>query len=89
MERELFAEVVNELIQRRGFVPPLSGSMFGVRLTREDGQLKSELVCQYVEVQFALPMNVMVVDDANHVARVLVPLSGERTVTVPSGPSLR
>jgi hypothetical protein len=43
----------------------------------------------YVEVQFALPMNVMVVDGANHVARVLVPLSGERTVTVPSGPSLR
>ena len=89
LERELFAEVVAELIQRRGFVPPLSmvgvaddGSMFGVRFTQEDGQLKSELVCQYVEVQFGLPMNVMVVDDANHVARVLVSLSGERTVTV-------
>ena len=89
MGRELFADVVAELIERRGFVPPLSmvgvaddGSMFGVRFTREDGKLKSVLVCQYVEVQFGLPMNVMMVDDAGKVARVLFPLSGGRIVTV-------
>jgi hypothetical protein len=56
--------------------------MFGVRFTRDDGQLKTELVCQYVEVQFGLPMNLMVVDDAGKVARVLLALNGERTVTV-------
>ena len=87
--REMFAQVVAELVDGRGFVAPLSmvgvaddGSMFGVRFTREDGQLKTELVCQYVEVQFGLPMNVMVVDDAGKVARVLFALSGERTVTL-------
>ena len=89
LRRELFAEVVAELVDGRGFVPPLSmvgvaddGSMFGVRFTHDDGQLKTELVCQFVEVQFGLPMNVMVVDDANKVARVLFSLNGERTVTV-------
>jgi hypothetical protein len=35
-----------------------------------------------VEVQFGLPMNLMVVDDAGKVARVLLALNGERTVTV-------
>jgi hypothetical protein len=33
-------------------------------------------------VQFGLPMNVLMVDDAGKVARVLFPLSGGRTVTV-------
>jgi hypothetical protein len=89
LRRELFAEVVTELVDGRGFVPPLSmvgvaddGSMFGVRFARDEGQLKTELVCQYVEVQFGLPMNLMVVDDAGKVARVLLALNGERTVTV-------
>jgi hypothetical protein len=89
LRRELFAEVVTELVDGRGFVPPLSmvgvaddGSMFGVRFTPDEGQLKTELVCQYVEVQFGLPMNLMVVDDAGKVARVLLALNGERTVTV-------
>jgi hypothetical protein len=89
LRRELFAEVVAELVDARGFVPPLSmvgvaddGSMFGVRFTQDDGQLKPELVCQYVEVQFGLPMNVMVVDNAGKAARVLLALDGKRTVTM-------
>ena len=89
LRRELFAEVVAELVDGRAFVPPLSmvgvaddGSMFGVRFTSDSGQLKTELVCQYVEVQFGLPMNLMVVDDAGKAARVVLALDGKRTVTV-------
>jgi hypothetical protein len=44
LRRELFAEVVTELVDGRGFVPPLSmvgvaddGSMFGVRFARDEG----------------------------------------------------
>jgi hypothetical protein len=87
--REGFAKVVVELIEGQSFVPPLSvigvaddGSMFGVRFVREDGEMKAQLVCQHVEIQFGLPMNVMVVDDANRVARVLFRMNGERTVTL-------
>ena len=50
LRRELFAEVVTELVDGRGFVPPLSmvgvaddGCMFGVRFARDEGQLKTEL----------------------------------------------
>jgi hypothetical protein len=43
-----------------------------VRFERVDGQLKPQLVCQHVEIQFGLPINVMVVDYANRVARVLL-----------------
>ena len=89
VRRELFAEIVAELVDRNGFVPPLSmvgvaddGSIFGVHFERVDSQLKAELVCQHVEVQFGLPMNILVVDDANRVARVLLRISGERVVTV-------
>ena len=87
--REGFAQVVAELVQQKGFVPPLSavgvaddGSIFGVHFERADGQLKAELVCQHVEIQFGLPINVMVVDDANRVARVLFRMNGERVVMV-------
>jgi hypothetical protein len=87
--REMFAEVVAELIEERGFVPPLSmvgvaddGSMFGVRFARESGQLQAQVLCQHVEIQFGLPMNVMIVDDANKAARIFVSTSGERTLTV-------
>jgi hypothetical protein len=87
--REQFVEVVAELVGQRGFVPPLSmvgvaddGSIFGVRFVQEDGELQANLVCQYVEVQFGLPMNVMVVDDTNSVARVLFGNTGTRVVTV-------
>ncbi len=87
--RKGFAKVVAELIEGQAFVPPLSvigvaddGSVFGVRFTREDGQLKAQLVCQHVEIQFGLPMNVMVVDDANRAARVLFRMNGERVVTM-------
>lgn len=87
--RELFAEVVAELVEERGFVPPLSmvgvaddGSMFGVRFAHESGQLQAQVLCQHVEIQFGLPMNVMIVDDANKAARVFVSTSGERTLTV-------
>ena len=87
--RKGFAQVVAELVEQKGFVAPLSvmgvaddGSMFGARLERVDGALTSKPVCQYVEIQFALPINLMVVDDANRVARVLFRMSGERVVTV-------
>jgi hypothetical protein len=87
--RELFAEVVAELVEERGFVPPLSmvgvaddGSMFGVRFVREGGQLQATVLCQHVEIQFGLPMNVMVVDDANKAARIFVSNAGERSLTV-------
>jgi hypothetical protein len=87
--RELFAEVVAELVEERGFVPPLSmvgvaddGSMFGVRFAREGGQLQAQVLCQHVEIQFGLPMNVMIVDDANKAARIFVSTGGERTLTL-------
>ena len=87
--RELFAEVVAELVEERGFAPPLSmvgvaddGSMFGVRFTREAGQLRAQVLCQHVEIKFGLPMNVMIVDDANKAARVFISTSGDRTMTV-------
>jgi hypothetical protein len=87
--RELFAEVVAELVEERGFVPPLSmvgvaddGSMFGVRFAHEGGKLQAQVLCQHVEIQFGLPMNVMIVDDTNKAARVFVSTSGERTLTV-------
>ena len=87
--RELFAEVVAELVEEHAFVPPLSmvgvaddGSMFGVRFAQESGKLQARLLCQHVEIQFGLPMNVMIVDDANKAARVFVSTSGERTLTV-------
>jgi hypothetical protein len=87
--RELFAEVVAELVQERGFVPPLSmvgvaddGSMFGVRFAHEGGQLRAQVLCQHVEIQFGLPMNVMIVDDANKAARVFVSTGGERALSL-------
>ncbi|HJZ44148.1 MAG TPA: hypothetical protein VJ233_10530 [Hyphomicrobiaceae bacterium] len=87
--RELFAEVVAELVEEHGFVPPLSmvgvaddGSMFGVRFAQESGKLQAHVLCQHVEIQFGLPMNVMIVDDTNKAARVFVATSGERTLTV-------
>jgi hypothetical protein len=87
--REGFAQVVAELIDLKKFVPPLSvmgvaddGSMFGARLERVDGALTPKLVCQHLEIQFGLPINLMVVDDANRVARVLFRINGERAVTV-------
>jgi len=87
--RELFADVVAELVEEKGFVPPLSmvgvaddGSMFGVRFSRESGQLQAQVLCRHVEIQFGLPMNVMIVDDANKAARVFVSTGGERTLTV-------
>jgi hypothetical protein len=87
--RGQFVEVVAELVGERGFVPPLSmvgvaddGSIFGVRFAQEDGELKAQLVCQHVEIQFGLPMNVMVVDDTNRVARVLFRINGERAVAL-------
>jgi len=87
--RELFADAVTELVEKRGFLPPLSmvgvaddGSIFGVRFTQEPGQLRAELLCQHVEIRFGLPMNVMVVDDANRAARILISTRDERTVTV-------
>jgi hypothetical protein len=87
--RELFADVVAELVEEKGFVPPLSmvgvaddGSMFGVRFAHEGGQLQAQVLCQHVEIQFGLPMHVMIVDDANKAARVFVSTGGERTLTV-------
>jgi hypothetical protein len=49
----------------------MMGSIFGVRFEREGGELKGKLVCQQIEIQFGLPINIMVVDDANRVARVV------------------
>ena len=87
--REGFAEAVAELVGQKGFVAPLSvmgvaddGSMFGARLERFDGVLTPKLVCQHVEIQFGLPINLLVVDDANRVARVVFRINGERVVTV-------
>ena len=87
--RELFAEVVTELVDVHGFVPPLSmvgvaddGSMFGVRFAQDGGQLQAQVLCQHVEIQFGLPMNLMVVDDANRAARVFVATGGQRTLSV-------
>jgi hypothetical protein len=87
--QELFADIVAELVEERGFVPPLSmvgvaddGSMFGVHFTPVAGQLRAELRCQHIEVKFGLPMNVMVVDLGNRAARVLLGDNGERTITV-------
>jgi hypothetical protein len=87
--RELFAEVVAELVEARGFLPPLSmvgvaddGSMFGVRFAQDGGRLQAQVLCQHVEIQFGLPMNVMIVDDANKAARVFVATTGQRTLTV-------
>ena len=70
--REGFAQVVAELVEQKGFLAPLSvmgvaddGSMFGARIERVEGSLSPKLVCQHVEIQFGLPINLMVVDDAN------------------------
>lgn len=87
--RETFAAVIAELVDDHSFMLPLSlvgvseeGSIFGVRVTDEEGHHKAAVVCQHVEIQFELPMNVMVVDDSNRVARVLLRSNGERVVTV-------
>jgi hypothetical protein len=87
--QELFADIVGELVEEHGFVPPLSmvgvaddGSMFGVHFTPVAGKLEARLRCQHTEVRFGLPMNVMVVDLGNRAARVLLGSDGERTMTV-------
>lgn len=87
--REGFAQVIAELMEQQGFKPPLSaagvaddGSIFGVHFERSDGRLEAKLVCQHLEIQFALPVNILVVDDTNRVARVLFRMNGERVVTV-------
>lgn len=86
---EGFAAVVGELVERHGFVPPLSvmgvaddGSMFGVRFVLDEAKLNAQLMCEHIEIQISLPINVMIVDDMNRAAHVVFRISGERQVNV-------